>query len=110
MLTVVLLCASVHVKKLKEYVDDTEDYINIMLDDKQNQLLEMGVMFGTASLVIAAGIVVVSIFGMNINITLYDDKLTPTSRFWQTTFGTIIGCVGLYAIAIGWGKNRGLLQ
>nr|CAD1838742.1 unnamed protein product [Ananas comosus var. bracteatus] len=27
---------------LREYVDDTEDYINIMLDEKQNQLLQMG--------------------------------------------------------------------
>ncbi|KAF2294365.1 hypothetical protein GH714_009716 [Hevea brasiliensis] len=27
---------------LREYVDDTEDYINIMLDDKQNHLLQMG--------------------------------------------------------------------
>ncbi|XP_078172555.1 magnesium transporter MRS2-F-like isoform X3 [Carex rostrata] len=32
---------------LREYVDDTEDYINIMLDDKQNQLLQMGVMLST---------------------------------------------------------------
>ncbi|KAI3707959.1 hypothetical protein L2E82_36921 [Cichorium intybus] len=28
---------------LREYVEDTEDYINIMLDDKQNHLLQMGV-------------------------------------------------------------------
>ncbi|KAG0453469.1 hypothetical protein HPP92_024773 [Vanilla planifolia] len=27
---------------LRDYVDDTEDYINIMLDEKQNQLLQMG--------------------------------------------------------------------
>ncbi|KAF0916413.1 hypothetical protein E2562_007514 [Oryza meyeriana var. granulata] len=51
---------------LREYVDDTEDYINIMLDDKQNQLLQMGVMLSTATVVITAGVAVVGIFGMNI--------------------------------------------
>ncbi|CAA6667665.1 unnamed protein product [Spirodela intermedia] len=82
-----------------EYVDDTEDYINIMLDDKQNQLLEMGVMLSTATLVFSAGIVV-----------LYDEAATPKSRFWETAVGTIGGCAILYVVAIGWGKKRGLLQ
>ncbi|KAG9144844.1 hypothetical protein Leryth_018976 [Lithospermum erythrorhizon] len=36
---------------LKEYVDDTEDYINIMLDDEQNHLLQLGVILTTATLV-----------------------------------------------------------
>ena len=39
-------------KKLREYVEDTEDYINIMLDDKQNQLLQMGVVLSTATLMV----------------------------------------------------------
>ncbi|KAI4962775.1 hypothetical protein ZWY2020_025778 [Hordeum vulgare] len=52
---------------LRDYVDDTEDYINMMLDEKQNQLLQMGVMLTTATVVITAGIVVVSQFGMNIH-------------------------------------------
>ncbi|PON65832.1 Photosystem I reaction centre subunit N [Parasponia andersonii] len=34
-------------RHLREYVDDTEDYIIIMLDDKQNQLLQMGFMLTT---------------------------------------------------------------
>ncbi|CAA7404478.1 unnamed protein product [Spirodela intermedia] len=95
---------------LREYVDDTEDYINIMLDDKQNQLLEMGVMLSTATLVFSAGIVVVGVFGMNIGISLYDEAATPKSRFWETAVGTIGGCAILYVVAIGWGKKRGLLQ
>lgn len=58
--------------QLREYIDDTEDYINIMLDEKQNQLLQMGVMLSTATIVLTAGVVVVSIFGMNIrSISLY---------------------------------------
>ena len=95
--------------KLREYIDDTEDYINIMLDEKQNQLLQMGVMLSTATLLLTAGIVVVSLFGMNIHISIMLDD-APEIIFWQTTFGTIGGCIALYVIAIGWGKKSGLLQ
>ncbi|KAK3166277.1 hypothetical protein QOZ80_1AG0043740 [Eleusine coracana subsp. coracana] len=101
---------------LREYVDDTEDYINIMLDDKQNQLLQMGVMLSTATVVITAGVAVVGIFGMNIGISLYTDPQNEEERrssnikFWETTFGTIAGCVIMYVIAMGWGKRSGLLQ
>lgn len=63
---------------LREYVDDTEDYINIMLDDKQNHLLQMGVMLTTATLVVSAFVVVAGVFGMNIHIELFDDKLYGT--------------------------------
>ena len=93
--------------KLREYVDDTEDYINIMLDEKQNQLLQMGVMLSTATMVLTAGVVVVGIFGMNITIDLFN---APYIKFWETTCGTIGGCIILYVLAIGWGKKSGLLQ
>lgn len=52
--------------KLSEYVDDTEDYINIMLDDKQNELLQAAIIFDTINMILNAGIVVVGLFGMNI--------------------------------------------
>eukprot|EP00494_Astrolonche_serrata_P008070 UN08104 len=86
---------------LREYVDDTEDYINIMLDDKQNQLLQMGVMRSTATVVITAGVAVVGLFGMNIGISLYtpvgeEQTRAAHVKFWETTFGTIAGCTILY--------------
>lgn len=93
---------------LREYVDDTEDYINIMLDEKQNQLLQMGILLSTASLVLTAGVVVTGLFGMNISIDLYN--VTTYHQFWETTYGTIAGCVILYIIAIAWGKKSGILQ
>lgn len=52
--------------KLSEYVDDTEDYINIMLDDKQNELLQAAIIFDTINMILNVGIVVVGLFGMNI--------------------------------------------
>ncbi|MCL7048804.1 hypothetical protein MKW94_014259 [Papaver nudicaule] len=101
---------------MREYIDDTEDYINIMLDDKQNQLLQMGVLLSTANLLLNAGIVVVGVFGMNVHINLFDplpgenDDNASSTRFLQTTGGTLVGCLVLYFIAIYCGKKRGLLE
>lgn len=52
--------------KLSEYVDDREDYINIVLDDKQNELLQAAIIFDTINMILNVGIVVVGLFGMNI--------------------------------------------
>ncbi|XP_078172836.1 magnesium transporter MRS2-F-like isoform X2 [Carex rostrata] len=92
---------------LREYVDDTEDYINIMLDDMQNQLLEMGVMLGTATMVISIGIVIVGILSMNIHISLFD--VPPSMTFWEIAGGLLGGIVGLYIIILVYYKRRKLL-
>lgn len=51
---------------LREYIDDTEDYINIQLDNHRNQLiqLELFLLSGTVSLSIYS--LFAAIFGMNI--------------------------------------------
>ncbi|CAK7354636.1 unnamed protein product [Dovyalis caffra] len=91
---------------MREYVDDTEDFINIMLDDKQNQLLQMGVMLGASNLILNAGIVVVGLFGMNIHIELFDGK---PIQFWETVIGACGGCFALFLVAFGWGKKKNIL-
>ncbi|XWS68145.1 hypothetical protein CRYUN_Cryun04dG0066100 [Craigia yunnanensis] len=95
---------------LREYVDDTEDYINIMLDDKQNHLLQMGVMLTTATLVISAFIVVAGIFGMNIHIDLFDVPKSGMTEFLWTIGGGATGTIFLYVIAIAWCKYKRLLE
>ncbi|KAL6514329.1 Magnesium transporter MRS2-3 [Orobanche hederae] len=95
---------------LREYVDDTEDYINIMLDDKQNHLLQMGVMLTTATLVVSAFVVVAGIFGMNIKIELFEDQVHGMTRFLWTVGGGSAGTIFLYVIAIAWCKHRRLLE
>ncbi|KAF3625227.1 Magnesium transporter MRS2-F [Capsicum annuum] len=95
---------------LREYVDDTEDYINIMLDDKQNHLLQMGVMLTTATLVVSAFVVVAGIFGMNIEIELFDENKAGMPEFLWTIGGGAAGSLFLYVIAIAWGKHKQLLE
>ncbi len=107
MLISMALCCFVGIQ-LREYVDDTEDYINIMLDDKQNHLLQMGVMLTTATLVISAFIVVVGVFGMNINIPLFNNGGPP--QFFGVVFGSAAGCVLFYILVIGWCKYKNLIE
>ncbi|KAK1592801.1 hypothetical protein Q3G72_030582 [Acer saccharum] len=95
---------------LREYVDDTEDYINIMLDDKQNHLLQMGVMLTTATLVVSAFVVVAGIFGMNITIDLFDDQKAGMPEFLWTVGGGATGSIFLYVVAIAWCKHKRLLE
>ncbi|RDY04325.1 Magnesium transporter MRS2-3, partial [Mucuna pruriens] len=95
--------------KLREYVDDTEDYINIMLDDKQNHLLQMGVMLTTATLVVSAFVVVAGVFGMNIHIELFDPDKAGMTQFLWTVGGSTAGTIFLYVVAIAWCKHKRLL-
>jgi magnesium transporter len=95
-----------HAFQMSEYVDDTEDFINIMLDDKQNQLLQMGVILSAANMILNAGIAVVGFFGMNIHVTLFDEK---PIQFWETVIGTCGGCIALFLVLLGWGKRKKIL-
>ncbi|KAF7123520.1 hypothetical protein RHSIM_Rhsim12G0186700 [Rhododendron simsii] len=58
---------------LKEYIDDTEDFINIQLDSVRNQLIQFELLLTTATFVVAIFGVVAGIFGMNFPIALFDD-------------------------------------
>ncbi|KAL2324295.1 hypothetical protein Fmac_023353 [Flemingia macrophylla] len=92
--------------RLRESVDDTEDYINIALDEKQNRLLQMGVKLSTSKVLLHAFICVTAIFSMNIHIELFD---TGMPQFLATCFGGTAACIFLYVVAISWYKHKGLL-
>ncbi|KAH6797427.1 magnesium transporter 4 [Perilla frutescens var. hirtella] len=95
---------------LREYVDDTEDYINIMLDDKQNHLLQMGVMLTTATVVVNAFVVLTGVFGMNVGIELFDPEKAGMPDFLWTVGGGTIGCTICYVAAIAWCRYKRLLE
>ncbi|KAI6678313.1 hypothetical protein NL676_039109 [Syzygium grande] len=94
---------------LREYVDDTEDYVNIMLDDKQNNLLQMGVLMTTAILVISLYIVVAGVMGMNITITLWHPPNQSHEDFVWTNGACTIMTILLYVGIVAWYKYKGLL-
>ncbi|XP_037465725.1 magnesium transporter MRS2-B-like [Triticum dicoccoides] len=57
---------------LKEYIDDTEDFINIQLDNVRNQLIQFELLLTTATFVVAIFGVVAGVFGMNFETDVFN--------------------------------------
>nr|XP_004495386.1 magnesium transporter MRS2-2-like isoform X2 [Cicer arietinum]XP_004495387.1 magnesium transporter MRS2-2-like isoform X2 [Cicer arietinum]XP_004495388.1 magnesium transporter MRS2-2-like isoform X2 [Cicer arietinum]XP_027189738.1 magnesium transporter MRS2-2-like isoform X2 [Cicer arietinum]XP_027189739.1 magnesium transporter MRS2-2-like isoform X3 [Cicer arietinum] len=51
---------------LREYIDDTEDYINIQLDNHRNQLIQLELFLSSGTVCLSFYSLVAGIFGMNI--------------------------------------------
>lgn len=51
---------------LREYIDDTEDYINIQLDNHRNQLIQLELFLSSGTVCLSVYSLVAAIFGMNI--------------------------------------------
>ncbi|KAL8243513.1 hypothetical protein R6Q59_009771 [Mikania micrantha] len=75
---------------LKEYIDDTEDFINIQLDNVRNQLIQFELLLTTATFVVTIFGVVAGIFGMNFEISLFD---SPLAFKWVLVITGISGAV-----------------
>ncbi|KAJ0747984.1 putative Mg2+ transporter protein, CorA-like/Zinc transport protein ZntB [Helianthus annuus] len=75
---------------LKEYIDDTEDFINIQLDNVRNQLIQFELVLTTATFVVAMFGVVAGIFGMNFQIPLFKD---PSAFEWVLVITGISGAI-----------------
>ncbi|XP_076906281.1 magnesium transporter MRS2-1-like [Bidens hawaiensis] len=75
---------------LKEYIDDTEDFINIQLDNVRNQLIQFELVLTTATFVVAICGVVAGIFGMNFEISLFEN---PSAFKWVLVSTGVSGAV-----------------
>ncbi|KAL4387108.1 hypothetical protein GQ457_09G020230 [Hibiscus cannabinus] len=58
---------------LREYIDDTEDYINIQLDNHRNQLIQLELFLSSGTVCLSVYSLVAAIFGMNIPYTWNDN-------------------------------------
>ncbi|KAF5791442.1 putative Mg2+ transporter protein, CorA-like/Zinc transport protein ZntB [Helianthus annuus] len=58
---------------LREYIDDTEDYINIQLDNHRNQLIQLELFLSSGTVCMSIYALVTGIFGMNMPYTWNDD-------------------------------------
>ncbi|KAK7407430.1 hypothetical protein VNO78_09344 [Psophocarpus tetragonolobus] len=77
---------------LKEYIDDTEDFINIKLGNIQNQLIQFELLLTAATLVAAIFAAVAGVFGMNFKSTVF---AYPSGFNWVLVI-TGIACIALY--------------
>ncbi|CAN8253671.1 unnamed protein product [Cochlearia groenlandica] len=77
---------------LKEYIDDTEDLINIKLGNVQNQLIQFQLLLTAATFVAAIFAAVTAVFGMNLQDSVFKDP----AMFQWVLLVTGIGCGFLY--------------
>ncbi|KAL8123107.1 magnesium transporter MRS2-1-like isoform X1 [Apium graveolens] len=90
---------------LKEYIDDTEDFINIQLDNVRNQLIQFELLLTTATFVVAIFGVVAGIFGMNFPISFFD---VPGAFKWVLIITGITGAV-IFSIFLWFFRYRRLM-
>ena len=66
--------------QVREYIDDTEDYVNIQLDNQRNELIQLQLTLTIASFAIAVETLIAGMFGMNIlvNCTILKGYLAPS--------------------------------
>ncbi|XP_009592707.1 magnesium transporter MRS2-5 [Nicotiana tomentosiformis] len=89
---------------LKEYIDDTEDLINIKLGTVQNQLIQFELLLTAATFVAAIFAMVTGIFGMNLKTTVFND---PDGFNWVLII-TGIFCLVLYIAFLIYFKHKKL--
>lgn len=75
---------------LKEYIEDTEDFINIQLDNVRNQLIQFELLLTTATFVVAIFGVVAGIFGMNFEISFFE---VPNAFQWVLIVTGVSGLI-----------------
>ena len=90
---------------LKEYIDDTEDFINIQLDNVRNQLIQFELLLTTATFVVAIFGVVAGIFGMNFEIDFFNQ---PGAFRWVLIITGVCGFV-IFSAFVWFFKYRRLM-
>ncbi|PSR96002.1 Magnesium transporter MRS2-1 like [Actinidia chinensis var. chinensis] len=90
---------------LKEYIDDTEDFINIQLDNVRNQLIQFELLLTTATFVVAIFGVVAGIFGMNFPIPMFD---YPGAFKWVLVITAVVG-IFIFCSFLWFFKHRRLM-
>ncbi|KAH9667519.1 Magnesium transporter MRS2-1 [Citrus sinensis] len=91
--------------ELKEYIDDTEDFINIQLDNVRNQLIQFELLLTTATFVVAIFGVVAGIFGMNFAIPFFDE---PAAFKWVLIITGVCGII-IFCAFVWFFKYRRLM-
>lgn len=91
--------------QVREYIDDTEDYVNIQLDNQRNELIQLQLTLTSASFAIAVETGVAGIFGMNIPYT-WDHT---DGVFWPAVAVMTAVSIVLFLLVLGYARWKKLL-
>ncbi|XP_020598098.1 putative magnesium transporter MRS2-G, partial [Phalaenopsis equestris] len=90
---------------VREYIDDTEDYVNIQLDSHRNELIQLQLVIGIASFAIAINTLIAGLFAMNIPCELYEIN----HIFTPFVAGTSAGSFLIFLLVLAYARWKKLL-
>ncbi|KAI9196972.1 hypothetical protein LWI28_028667 [Acer negundo] len=91
---------------LREYIDDTEDYINIQLDNHRNQLIQLELFLSSGTVSLSIFSLITAIFGMNIPYTWNEHHGYMFK--WVVIFSGIFTSV-LFILVMSYSRYKGLV-
>ncbi|KAL2463693.1 Magnesium transporter MRS2-2 [Forsythia ovata] len=91
---------------LREYIDNTEDYINIQLDNHRNQLIQLELFLSSGTVCMAIYSLMTAIFGMNIPYTWNEDH---GFMFKWVVIVTGVCCTILFLLIVSYARRKGLI-
>ncbi|KAL3649066.1 Magnesium transporter MRS2-I [Castilleja foliolosa] len=91
---------------LREYIDNTEDYINIQLDNHRNQLIQLELFLSSGTVCLSIYSLVSAIFGMNIPFTWNNDHGYMFK--WVVIYTGILTAI-LFVLIISYARHKGLV-
>ena len=92
--------------QVREYIDDTEDYVNVRLDHHRNQLFQFQITLSASALAIAVAISVVGCFSMNIPVFPY----FRTDWFVPTVVASVFSLLWVFLGVVGYARYMGLFE
>ncbi|XLR16958.1 hypothetical protein S83_044896 [Arachis hypogaea] len=90
---------------VRECIDDTEDYVNIQLDNHRNELIQLQLTLTIASFAIVIETAIAGSFGMNIPCSLYH----VNGIFWPFVLSTCAGCFFIFLLILAYARWKKLL-
>ena len=94
---------------LTEYIDDTEDYVNIQLDSQRNQLIRLDLILTCLSASIALITAVTSLFAMNVQLMPGSDDQGPYSWFVIVSTTSCAGAIILFFSVMTYSRYKRLI-
>ncbi|KAM5552948.1 hypothetical protein ABKV19_025273 [Rosa sericea] len=91
---------------LREYIDDTEDYINIQLDNHRNQLIQLELILSSGTVSLSMYSLVCGIFGVNIP---YTWNVGHGYMFQWVCIVTGIVCFSVFIVIVAYARHKGLV-
>ncbi|XP_072974496.1 magnesium transporter MRS2-I [Typha angustifolia] len=91
---------------LREYIDDTEDYINIQLDNHRNQLIQLELFLSSGTVCLSLYALVAGVFGMNIP---YSWNNNHGYVYKWVVFISGLVCASIFIFIVAYARHKGLV-